>query len=415
MGTAGLASPRPRPLERFLRLLAGPDEAAGRKNAGRLLARLVRGVRPVDPDAPRTSVDRSGNMDVHAIGKSVVHRDDIVTTDGMSGTVDLLSPHSRRADAKSAGVPIYSYSGWRDGAYQHAAIKRFLSVRTPGSRLTLGPWVHTGKLEVPAFEVARTSAFDHDAELLEFFDQHLMGRPARGDSQPVHYFTMVENRWKSASTWPPPATTELLHLASDRTLARAAPVSSGRVTLVEDGTSGTGVRSRWRSLISLVPGDYPDRTARDGRLLCFETAPLVEDTEMTGHPLLTLFVSCSEPDAHLFAYLEDVAPDGRVAYVTEGQLRLLHRALGTGPSPCESPAPARSFTKGHASELVRGEVVSAVFDLLPISWLFLRGHRIRLALAGADKDHFDVMAPRTIEILVGPEHPSRLELPVARA
>jgi putative CocE/NonD family hydrolase len=415
MGVAARASPRPRPLERILGVLAREGESAGRKNAGRILARLVRGVRAVDRSAPRATFDRSTNMDVHAIGKSVVHRDDVVAKDALpeGGTIDLLSPHARRAHAQASGVPIYSYSGWRDGAYQHAAIKRFLTVKTPGSRLTLGPWVHTGKLEVPAFDVARTTAFDHDAELLAFFDQHLMGRPRQGDGHPVHYFTMVEGRWKSASTWPPPeATKQVLHLSADRTLDRTAPASAGRLVLVEDGTTGTRVRSRWRSLLSLVPGDYPDRAARDARLLCCESAPLVEDTEVTGHPLLTLNVSCSEPDAHLFVYLEDVAPDGRVSYVTEGQLRLLHRRVGDSPPSCQTPATARSFLGKDASTLTPGEVAPVELDLLPISWRFERGHRIRLALAGADKDHFDVMAPRTIEIHSGPERSSRLELPV---
>jgi putative CocE/NonD family hydrolase len=183
---------------------------------------------------------------------------------------------------------------------------------------------------------------------------------------------------------------------------------------VEDGSSGTGVRSRWRSLLSLVPGDYPDRAVRDSTLLCCETAPLTEDRELTGHPLLVLFVSCSEPDAHLFAYLEDVAPDGKVAYVTEGQLRLLHRRLSTPPFPYVTPAPQRSFNKSDASPIPSGEVVKAELDLLPISWRFDRGHRIRLALAGADKDHFDVMAPRTLEIHSSSDHRSRIELPFVK-
>lgn len=177
---------------------------------------------------------------------------------------------------------------------------------------------------------------------------------------------------------------------------------------------GTGARSRWLSLISLVPGDYPDRALRDARLLFYESAPLPRDTEVTGHPLVTLFLSSSAEDAHVFAYLEDVSPDGRVAYVTEGQLRLLHRQLATRPFAYETPAPKRTFTRKDASPMVPGEVAAVAFDLLPISWLFERGHRVRLALAGADMDHFDVMAPRTLHVHSSPAHPSRVELPVMR-
>jgi uncharacterized protein len=425
MGVAALASPRPRADERLYAWLARGGELAGRRRAARLLSRLVAGVRaPGGGVAPR--VDRTANMNVHVIGSRVVFRDDRGMLSALpEADIDVMSPHAFRAQATSGGAAVYSYSGWRDGAYQHAAIKRYLSVRAPGSRLTLGPWVHTGKLQVPAFDVARPSHFDHDAELLGFFDEHVQDRPSRGDGQPVHYYTMVEGRWKAASTWPPPGTrVEPLYLAKGRVLARETPQESAVHTLVEEGTSGTGVRSRWRSLLSLVPGDYPDRRERDARLLHCETAPLASDTEVTGHPVVRLFLSSSHDDAHVFAYLEDVAPDGRVAYVTEGQLRLLHRRLAarstvttpvsSGDTP-DPPAPARSFTRADASPLPPGEVAEVVFDLLPISWLFLRGHRVRLALAGADRDHFDVMAPRTLEVHASPERASRLELPVVRA
>jgi putative CocE/NonD family hydrolase len=417
MGVARNASPRPRPLERMLGMLTRKGEIEGRRTIACLLSRLVRGVRPVERRASDVAVDRSANMDVHVIGQKLVFRDDTGLTDAMADkTIDWLSPHSRRGDATASGAAIYSYSGWRDGAYQHAAIKRFLSMRTPGSKLTLGPWVHTGKLEVPAFDVARESRFDHDAELLAFFDEHLRGRPPVGDGHPVHYFTMVEERWKSAPTWPPPgSTTEVLYLGPGRSLSSVKPDAEGAESTLEDGTSGTGVRSRWRSLLSLAPGDYPDRAQRDARLLYYESAPLLGDTEVTGHPVVTFFLSSSETDAHLFVYLEDVALDGRVSYVTEGQLRLLHRKLGTPETPCETPTPKRSFARKDASPMIPGEVAEVTFDLLPISWLFERGHRIRMALAGADRDHFDVLAPRTLRVHASRQQPSRIELPVMRA
>ena len=41
--------------------------------------------------------------------------------------------------------------------------------------------------------------------------------------------------------------------------------------------------------------------------------------------------------------------------------------------------------------LVPGEVAELVFDLLPTSYLFRKGHSVRVAIAGADKDHFALM------------------------
>jgi len=38
--------------------------------------------------------------------------------------------------------------------------------------------------------------------------------------------------------------------------------------------------------------------------------------------------------------------------------------------------------------LVPGQVAELTFDLFPISYLFKKGHSIRVALSGADSDHF---------------------------
>jgi predicted acyl esterase len=61
------------------------------------------------------------------------------------------------------------------------------------------------------------------------------------------------------------------------------------------------------------------------------------------------------------------------------------------------------------------EAEELVFDLFPISWLFRRGHAIRVAIAGADKDNLVAVAreqsPR-ISIHRGADHLSRVELPV---
>ena len=78
-------------------------------------------------------------------------------------------------------------------------IKRFLTIPTPGSRLILGPWNHGGKWHVEPRRRAVKTSFDHEGELLRFFDCHLRERDTGiGSEPPVHYFTMVEGRWKTA-------------------------------------------------------------------------------------------------------------------------------------------------------------------------------------------------------------------------
>jgi hypothetical protein len=162
-----------------------------------------------------------------------------------------------------------------------------------------------------------------------------------------------------------------------------------------------------------VPGDYPDRSARDARLLVYDAPPLAHAIEVTGHPVVVLSVSWdADDDGRVFAYLEDVAPDGRVAYVTEGQLRALHRGEPRPERPL-GDVPVRSFLREHAAPLPAREVAQLAFELLPISWRFERGHRVRLAIAGGDGDHFARSRATTLRVHRSSDG-SRLELPIAK-
>ncbi len=117
-------------------------------------------------------------------------------------------------------------------------------------------------------------------------------------------------------------------------------------------------------------------------------------------------------------YLEDVTPEGDVHYVTEGELRAIHRRRQSTEA-IENPSralPIHTFRRADAAPLIPGEVVPLIVELLPTSYQFKQGHRIRIALAGADKDHFQALdgpAP-TWEIWHTPNQPSQIELPVVR-
>lgn len=383
---------------------------------------VASGVRPVDADPARELLrvairDHLANFDVHQGALEVVHRDDRnVSAAFPDDCIDLFSPHTYRRSLAHRGVPIYSYSGWADGGYPHSAVKRFRTVSTPGSRLILGPWDHGGGCHISPYGPRGPAAFDHDGELLRFFDHHLRGRDTGIDAEPaVRYFTIGQERWKSAGEWPPPgAELRPWYLADDRRLDEARPDESGTDEYRVDRTVGTGHRSRWNALLGLLmPVDYPDRIEQGRRSLVYRSAPLSQPVEVTGHPIVTLHLASTERDATVFAYLEDERPDGSVDYVTEGQLRALHRRICDRPRPTSSPTPFHSFERADAKPLVPGERCELRFDLLPISWRFAVGHRIRLALAGADRDHFAQLPETpTLGIFRGKPHASRIELPV---
>jgi uncharacterized protein len=412
--------PAPRGADRLSAWLGRRDKQLFTEVTERLLGAAIRGVRDVErpcdgtPDA-RALADREMNLDVHGVARKVIHRDDVGADPRHPDlTIDSFSPHHHASELGASGAAIYSYSGWRDGAYPHSAIKRHVGLGTQGSRLTLGPWAHTGRLAIHAFETGRPSEFDHAGELIGFFDEHLCGRPSPGDAQPVHYFTTGEERWKAAASWPPPGfEAQALHLGSAGQLRNAPVGAPHRAAHRIDASIGSGERSRWRSLLSMVPGDYPDRRERDARLLVWESAELARPLEVTGHAELVLHASFDRgPDGQVFAYLEDVAPDGSINYVTEGQLRARHRARSASATYL-TPGVPRSYEARDARELEDDEIVELAVCLLPCSHLFRLGHRIRIAVGCADADHFAPPPGRatTLSIHMGPASPSRLVLP----
>jgi len=393
---------RPQDFAWWLPLLTSGIQPVDEDHDGRLLAQAIR--------------QHANNINVHEAASELTFRDD-VSAQGFSP--DRFSPHSFIAELAATGKPIYSYSGWLDGGYSHAAIKRWLTVRTPGSRLTLGPWDHGGDDQYRPFAAPVKAKFDHIGELLRFFDHYLKGADNGIDREPpVRYFTLGDDVWKAAENWPPPAEQTTFYFHDAHVLDPAAPWLSEQYDEQRvDLTATTGHLARWNSLAEETAVQYPDRAERDRHLLCYNSGPLPGDLEVTGHPWVVLFVSSTATDGEFFTYLEDVDEQGRVSYVTEGMLRALHRRLSTAPPPYRSPVPFHhSYLRADGQPLVPGEVAELRFDLLPISYVFKKGHAIRVAIACADADHFLVLPaePPTIRVHRDSQHASGVVLPLVR-
>lgn len=373
---------------------------------------VAAGVYPVDKQLlPLATATRRENVNIEALLKPIVYRDDRDWR-GMPITIDDLSPHAR----VTPRIPVYSYGGWFDGALPRGQLRQYLASAAAGGRVRIGPWFHAGLFNASPYARGGEKAFDHNAELLRFFDAHLRGVAAARNAGPrVDYYTMGQERWKTSNTWPPPGVEwRSLFLAADHRLADAAAAegeADDRYQVDRELTSGQG--SRW-GLIVTSGGQrrYGDRRDRARRLLSYTSRPLAEPLEVTGHPRVHLHMAINTTDAGVFGYLEDVAPDGRVRYITEGQLRLIHRPLTT--SHAESLTPVRTYRRIDGKQMVPGIVDELRFDLLPTSFEFPAGHSIRLSIAGADDETF--RAPLLVDPLIyrlhrDRQHQSRLELP----
>jgi putative CocE/NonD family hydrolase len=377
------------------------------------------GPQPVDADADgslcRAAVtEHRGNFRMPDFITEFRFRDDRLPYDAGFGT-HSFSPCGY-AESLREDLAIYSVSGWMDGAgFANGAIVRHLSAPGRHRHLLLGPWDHGARANVSPWREGVEPRFDVLAEVLRFFDEYLQAR-ATGlrREAPVHYYTMHGEAWRAADRWPPAGETRALFLGAGGRLAREAGAPGADRHQV-DLARGTGTHTRHERLAAVDTREYyPDWDGRDAGLLCYDSAPLARDVEVSGHPVVTLWVESTEGDAAVFAYLSEVEADGRVRYVTEGVLRALHRREAPAPRFEQRTWPYRTFARADAAPMPAGRPERLRFGLLPTSWLFKAGSRLRLAIAGADADHYVQVPhgrPPLLTIRRGPDHPSAIEVP----
>ncbi len=379
-----------------------------------------RGPAPVDEDPDGTLLaeavrGHAANAPMQDFLREFQFRDDALPYDP-GFTSDSFSPHAV-AHQWREDLAVLSISGWYDGAYANGSISRFLGA--PGGRtardrrLLLGPWDHGARVNGSPYRAREVPEFPVLAEILRFFDEHLMGRETGlAEEPPVHLHVMAAERWQGRPAWPPEDEAWVLHLGHDG--LGEAP-ATGAVPLRVDYGIGTGNETRYDRLqLRDVRAYYPDWAARSSEMPAFPSAPLDAPLAIAGHCVLHLTLTSDRKDACVFAYLEDIAPDGTRRYVTEGMLRALHRGGGPRTDSYTSSWAVPDGTRAAARPLIPGEPAQLEIPFLPVAWEFARGHRIGLRLAGADRDNFALWPygqPGSWEIGIGPDG-SRLKLPL---
>jgi hypothetical protein len=157
--------------------------------------------------------------------------------------------------------------------------------------------------------------------------------------------------------------------------------------------------------------------SNDAKALTYTSQTLETTVQVIGHPVMHVWLRADSPDLDVFAYLEEVDANGGSTYITEGNLRASHRALGQAPYD-NLGLPYHSYFKSDLKPIPAGEPVELVFDLLPTAYQFSKGSRIRVTIACADADNFDTPvidpAPR-IHLLRDKDHPSFIQLPLVQS
>ena len=393
---------------------------------GRLARLLLRGVKPVAADKDRrllrtATLEHAVNINVHETAQGVTFRDE--GQHGIPITIDDMTVAQHNAQIACSPVQLGGWGSWLDAGTADAVIRRFLTFDN-NRFAVIGAWNHGGELNASPYRQPQAPVDPplkaQWGEMLRFFDAYLKGQENDLSGQKIlFYYTLGEEAWHSTPVWPPQGSRpQCWYLAEEGRLSQAAPVASaGADAYTVDFEATTGAANRWWELgaVYLKSVDYPQRQEAAAHLLTYLTPPLAGDIEISGYPIVKLYITSSATDGAFYVYLEEVDENGQVTYLTEGELRAIHRKVSTETPPYTLQVPYHTYRQADALPLIPGEPAELHFGLQPISALVRSGHRLRLGLAGHDQGTFPRLPAQGtphIRLLRSAAYPSQIELPV---
>lgn len=358
---------------------------------------------PVDDDLDRSQL----NDAVTSHGDPLDNLGYMPFRDSIAESVPLQwwtesSPHTYLDKLNGGGTAFYVAANWDEAATKYGAFFTYNNLSRP-AKLIIGPAPHCAWSSIPgsegedAMSVQGETGFDITVEEHRFFDYWLKDIDNGIMDEPgVYYYTYGApqgQEWRAAETWPLPNEQRVSYYLHEGKLDTAAP---------------TGSADKDSFVVSYEA--TAENAAEHG--LVYETAPLTEPVEITGHAVVDLWLASTANDSDVVAYVQNVAPDGTTtSYSMHGRLRASLRK--EAPAPYDNLGlPWHPFGKDDVQPLVPGEPVQLRFDVLPFSMVFNKGHRIRLVLAFADTATPQLSPAPTVSILRDAEHPSSITFPV---
>lgn len=262
-------------------------------------------------------------------------------------------------------------------------------------RLILGPWDHgtIGKTKVADIDFGPEAILDTFALQLDWFERHLKQDPAAlaKPFSPVRYFSMGDNVWREAQTWPPEGfTATSFHLRS----AGKANTRQGNGRLTREAPTKIEPADIFRADPAKPTPSTPqkkpiwgpvDQSATEDRddVLVYTSEPMTAPMTFAGNAEARLHVSTDTPDADWAVKLIDVHPNGFAQNIARGILRGRYRTSLLKP------------------ELMQpGQVYEITVDLGPVAATIAKGHQLRVDISGADFPLYD-RNPNTAEGIRG--------------
>jgi len=382
---------------------------------------FVSGVKPLQSDRKKRLLKEAikehfKNTYVFENEDVVVYRNDPLIKQ-IDDTADDVSVCMKKEQISKSKTPLFCLGGWYDGASCDNIINRFMTYTNP-MRAVIGDWDHGLERRAnPYFYKQYDVIPDKETQLegwMDFFDN--CRSKENFSEKTLYYYTMGEEKWKKTEVWPPNGhKMQRWYFNIENSITKTQPESESgedKYKVDFDVTSGKG--NRWHTHYAQKMY-YAKREKIDKKLLVYDSDPLEKDIEITGHPVITLYLSSTHKDGAVIAYLEDVDEDGKVYNITEGELRFIHRQISSEEPPYNIMVPYHSFKQEDSQLMIPGEITEIKFGFLPTSVMIKKGHKIRIAIAAADKHTFSrypVEGNPTITLLRNRINSSFIDLPV---
>lgn len=404
-------------------------------------------VYPVDSDVAklRKIADlHAQNPNLTTALRNVRFRDDKL--EGVGVPASSLDALRLLGDIAASGVAVHSLSGYYDLAIARSSIllHQYLtntldpdmaallpplpanaSEHAHKHRLTLGPWSHAGVDNADPFAQAKQKCFWHLDEVNRFIDYHMYTKQRQDytkmdEESPVHFFSLVHGKWKTAESWPPAYIGEQLFYFGPEGSASELNAQSGEVSLPLSASASLEIASRWNmigTMFGVRPYYYLDRRELANSFITF-TTPELPLMEMTGEAELRLFFSVDQPNVNLVAYLEDVddTPPFKneykragMTYITEALLNPIHKTVRPDSS-------VHSYLKKDGREIKPNTVYEAVLKFTPVSYILKRNHQFRVIIGAAPTVEFGTPENAATKLTVhfGGDYPTSLKIPMHR-
>ena len=394
---------------------APPEDSHNPTQAGELpLAPLGD---PVDedpaPDYPMAhEAQRCHQRNLPFLGQHIpnMYRDDVHPYLGYRPNLDIPA-WERMDDVRYGRIPVWSIGAWFDPG----CTNKILTWKYWGGKLLLGPWPHCGMYS--GTSDFPNAGYDWVTGHLDFYDELLKGKDSGSLSQPpVYYYTMGDTpgkEWHYAADFPVEGTTfPKLYLDAQGALVETIPEKGKSLYVVREDIQIYDKFGRMNRHITR------DMTLEDEKSLTFTSEILPTDLEITGVPVLDLWVTSSHTDGNFIACLEWVSPDGASHFLTEGMIRGSHAKVHSNAVYASLGLPYHRGYREDRVELSNQTPMKLSFHLEATSWVIPAGSRLRLSISCGGSgfqqpEGFPSQMP-TIQVYTGGDCQSALTLPVVK-